>query len=174
MDRYIESVKNSLKNSNMKYEKIFIHPEEYGNDKINKAIKDSSEDIATLDKKIKEIAASTNDLLERTVKRLDVVMDIITSEKERLQDIVMLCNNKTDYENAISLTDTDFSGEFNYDNGLFSCKSSHTTAVSGTVSTVEGNGYIGNKYVVSDTGYQEKTLSTKNAAALLDSNLSTY
>lgn len=174
MDKYIESIKNSLHYSDMKYEKIGLHPEEYGNDKINTAIKQSNEDIATLDTKIKEIAVSTNDLLEKTVKRLDVVMDIITAEKERLQDIVMLCNDKTDYANAIPLADKDFEGSFFYDNGVFSCNSSHSSSVQGEVETVEGNGYIGNKYVVSDNGYQEKTFSTKQSTALLDNNLSTY
>ena len=35
MDRYVEDLKNSLE-SNMVYEKTYIHPEEYGNEKFNK------------------------------------------------------------------------------------------------------------------------------------------
>ena len=174
MDRYVDSIKNSLKTSNMIYEGTFIHPEEYGNEKLNQAIKNSVEDINSIDQKLKDLALSTSELLEKTVKRLDVVMDIVNSEKERLQDIVMLCNEKTDYENAISLIDTDFEGDFDYENGVFSCKSTNSATVSGIVSTVEGNGYIGNKYVKNSNGYQEDTLSTKNSSSLLDNNVSTY
>ena len=174
MDRYVESIKNSIKSSNMNYEEIFIHPEEYGNSKINEAIQKGYTDIIVLDNKIKDIGKQTNELLERTVNRLEVVMDVINSEKERLQDIVMLCNLKTDYENAISLIDSDFEGKFNYDNGVFSCSTTSNTSVSGKVENVEGNGYVGNKYVKSNSSYQEKIVSTKDTAALLDNNLSTY
>lgn len=174
MDRYVESIKNSLSSSDMQYKETFIHPEEYGNEKINQTIKDGFSDIINIDNKIKDLGKQTNELLEKTVKRLDVVMDVINSEKERLQDIVMLCNVKTDYENAISLIDSDFTGKFNYEDGVFSCQTSSTTSVTGTVETVEGNGYIGNKYVRNENKYQEKVISTKNSTALLDNNLSTY
>ncbi len=36
MDRYVEDITKSL-TTNMVYEKTFIHPEEYGNEKINDA-----------------------------------------------------------------------------------------------------------------------------------------
>ena len=174
MDRYVESIKNSLASLDMKYKETFIHPEEYGNDKINNAIKTGVEDINVIDTKIKNLGNQTNELLEKTVKRLDVVMDIINSEKERLQDIVMLCNVKTDYENAITLKDSDFTGDFEYEDGVFCCKVSNKNSITGKVETIEGNGYLGNKYVRSDNKYQERVLSTKNTSALLDNNLSTY
>lgn len=174
MDRYIESVKNSLNENVMVFDKYFIHPEEYGNEKLNQAIKDGVSDIKTIDTKLKDLATSTNELLEKTVKRLDTVKDIINAEKERLQDIVMLCNDKTDYKNAISLTDKSFSGNFNYEDGVFSCKSTNSSIVTGEVESIEGNGYVGNKYVKTSSGYQESTLSTKSPTALLDNNISTY
>lgn len=174
MDRYIESIKNSLSSTDMKYKETYIHPEEYGNEKINEAIKNGYEDIKTLDSKIKNLGKQTNELLEKTVKRLDIVMDVINSEKERLQDIVMLCNAKTDFENAITLKDSDFTGKFNYENGVFSCQTSSESYISGKIEAVEGNGYVGNKYVRNEKGYQEKIISTKNSTFLLDNNLSTY
>ena len=174
MDRYVSSIKESLSSKDMKYQEVFIHPEEYGNEKINTAIKTGVEDINIIDAKIKDLGNQTHELLEKTVKRLDVVMDIINSEKERLQDIVMLCNVKTDYENAISLNDSDFTGNYNYEEGVFSCPVSNRNSISAKVETVEGNGYVGNKYVRSNNKYQENILSTANAGALLDNNLSTY
>ena len=142
MDRYVSSIKESLSSKDMKYQEVFIHPEEYGNEKINTAIKTGVEDINIIDAKIKDLGNQTHELLEKTVKRLDVVMDIINSEKERLQDIVMLCNVKTDYENAISLNDSDFTGNYNYEEGVFSCPVSNRNSISAKVETVEGNGYV--------------------------------
>lgn len=174
MDRYVDSIKKSLSSNEMRYEECFIHPEEYGNEKINEVIQKSNDDIHVLDTKIKDLGNQTNELLERTVKRLEVVMDTINSEKERLQDIIMLCNLKTDYENAISLKDSDFDGKFEYENGVFSCKTTNTSNIASSIEEVSGNGYEGNKYVRNSNGYQEKVIATNNRHAAVDSNLSTY
>ena len=72
MDRYVEDLKQSLQ-SNMMYEKTYIHPEESGNEKINKAFNTGFEDVISIDKKIKETANKTSDLLKRTIDRLEVV-----------------------------------------------------------------------------------------------------
>ena len=174
MDRYVDSIKKSLSSNEMKYGEYFIHPEEYGNEKINEAIQKSNDDIHTLDTKIKDLGNQTNELLERTVKRLEIVMDTINSEKERLQDIVMLCNLKTDYENAIPLKDSDFDGKFEYENGVFSCKTASTSSVAASIQEVNGNGYEGNKYVKNSEGYQEKVIATNNRHSAVDNNVSTY
>lgn len=174
MDRYVDFIKKSLSSNEMKSEESFIHPEEYGNEKINTVIKKSNEDIHLIDAKIKDLGKQTNELLERTVKRLEVVMDTINSEKERLQDIIMLCNLKTDYENAISLKDSDFNGKFTYENGVFSCKTANISNVVSSIEEVNGNGYEGNKYVRSNTSYQEKVIPTNSRYAAVDNNTSTY
>lgn len=174
MDRYVNSIKKSLSSNEMKYSEYFIHPEECGNEKINEAIQKSNDDIHTLDTKIKDLGNQTNELLERTVKRLEVVMDTINSEKERLQDIVMLCNLKTDYENAISLKDSDFDGKFEYENGVFSCKTASVSNVNASIQEVNGNGYEGNKYVKNSEGYQDKVIATNNRHSAVDNNISTY
>lgn len=174
MDRYVKSIKNSLSSNDIKYKESFIHPEEYGNEKINEAIKTSNEDLNHIDIKIKDLGSQTNELLDRTVKRLEVVMDTINAEKERLQDIVMLCNMKTDFENAIKLKDSDFNGKFSYENGVFFCKTSSSSTIAATIEDVNGNGYEGNKYVRSTNGYQEKIVATNNRHAIVDNNLSTF
>ena len=136
MDRYVEDLKNSL-TSEMIYEKTYIHPEESGNNKINNAFKNGFEDVRAIDSKLKELAIKTEELLERTVKRLDVVKDTINAEKERLQDISMLCNMKTDYENVIPLKDNDFSGEFTYEDGVFCSGLSNSTTIKATPKTIK-------------------------------------
>ena len=173
MDRYVEDLKKSL-TSDMVYEKTYIHPEESGNEKINNAFINGFNDVISIDDKIKETANKSNELLERTIKRLEAVKDTIDSEKERLQDISMLCNMKTDYENVIPLKDNDFSGEFTYEDGVFFSALNSSSSVRASIINVEGNGYEGNKYVLSNNNFLENILSTKNRSAITDSNISSY
>lgn len=173
MDRYVEDITKSL-TTNMVYEKTFIHPEEYGNEKINNAFSKGFIDITNIDTQLKELAVKTEDVLNRTVKRLDVVKDTINAEKERLQDISMLCNAKTDYDNVIPLKDNSFTGTFTYDDGVFYSGLTASSTIKFTVDDVTGNGYEGNKYVLKDDKYLEEVLSTKARSALYDSNISSY
>lgn len=173
MDRYVNEIKNSLTNK-MKYEKTFIHPEESGNEKVNKAFTNGFDDVTLIDKQLKDLAGKTEQLLERTTKRLDVVKDTILAEKERLQDISMLCNMKTDYDNAIPLKDSSFTGEFSYEDGVFYSKLSNSVPVKAIIEDVVGNGYEGNKYVVKDNKFLEEVINTKSKSFATDSNLSTY
>lgn len=173
MDRYVEEITKTLP-TDMKYNKVYIHPEEYGNDKVNNAFSKGFIDVSNIDLSLKELAVKTQDVLGRTVKRLDIVKDTINAEKERLQDISMLCNSKTDYDNAIPLKDSNFSGEFNYDDGVFSSALNTSSNIKFTVDDVTGNGYEGNKYVRKDNKYLEEVLNTKAKAAIYDSNISSY
>ena len=173
MDRYVEDLKQTLQ-SNMMYEKTYIHPEESGNEKINKAFNTGFEDVISIDKKIKETANKTSDLLKRTIDRLEVVKDTINAEKERLQDISMLCNLKTDYENVIPLKDNDFTGEFTHEDGVFFSALNSSSSVKAQVINVEGNGYEGNKYVLKNNKYLENILNTKSRNAITDNNVSSY
>lgn len=173
MDRYVEDITKTL-STKMEYEKTYIHPEEYGNEKINLAFNKGFADVSNIDSKIKELAGKTEDVLTRTVKRLDVVKDMINAEKERLQDISMLCNMKTDYDNVIPLDDSDFTGQFSFEDGVFSSLLNVSSTVNFGIENVTGNGYEGNKYVIKDNNYLENVLSTKSRSALSDSNISSY
>lgn len=174
MDRYVKQVHSTITESNMQMSNIQVHPEESGNDKINTALQDGFIDIVTLDNNMKNLANKIDDLFNRSISRLDTVADIITAEKERLQDITMLCNDKTDYDNAIPLTDKDFTGDFTFENNAFHAKDSKSIKVNAAIIEVTGNGYEGNKYVLQNNDYLEKILSTNRRRAVTDNNISTY
>ena len=173
MDRYVEDITKSL-TTNMVYEKTFIHPEEYGNEKINNTFDKGFTDVSNIDIQLKELAIKTEDVLSRTIKRLDVVKDTINAEKERLQDISMLCNAKTDYDNVIPLKDNSFIGTYTYEDGVFYSGLNTSSSVKFAVDDITGNGYEGNKYVIKDNSYLEDVLSTKTRSALYDNNISSY
>lgn len=173
MDRYVDTIINSL-STKMNIEKTYIHPEEYGNKKINKAMIETYNDLKIIDSSQKKLAIKVEDVLSRTLKRLEVVNDSIQSEKERLQDISMLCNAKTDYDNVAPLDNNDFTGDFSYEEGVFFSKLSGSSYVNCIVDNVEGNGYEGNKYVKKDTQYLEEIINSKNKKFITDGNISTY
>lgn len=173
MDRYVDMINKTLDNYTIS-EKTVLHPEEYGNRKINAATRENLEDIKKIDSNIKNLGSKVEDLMNRTIKRLDVVKDIITSEKERLQDIAMLCNSKTDYDNAIPLTDYHFKGDYSFNDGVFTGKETQSITNKAQVIEVTGNGYEGNKYVINNKDYLEHTLNTTVKKNIVDNNISTY
>lgn len=174
MNRYVDEIRKGLSEKTIDTSNAFLHPEEYGNSKINNALENGFKYIKEIYNTTTELANKVDTLLNRSIERLETVSDIITSEKERLQDISMLCNAKTDYDNAIPLTDYYFTGNFEYQNGVFSSKTTQSTSTVATVIDVTGNGYEGNKYVFQNKSYLEDILSTSNRNAIVDNNISTY
>lgn len=174
MNRYVDEIRKGLSEKTIDTSNAFLHPEEYGNSKINNALENGFKYIEEIYNTTTELADKVDTLLNRSIERLETVSDIITSEKERLQDISMLCNAKTDYDNAIPLTDYYFTGNFEYQDGVFSSKTTQSTSTVATVIDVTGNGYEGNKYVLQDKSYLEDILSTSNRNAIVDNNISTY
>lgn len=173
MDRYVDMLHATLQADMISSETI-IHPEEYGNQKINIATREGLEDIKKIDATVKELGNKVDELLTRTTSRLDNVKDIITSEKERLQDITMLCNNKTDYDNAIPLTDYHFTGDYSFEDGVFYAMTEQSTGNQVKIVDVAGNGYEGNKYVRKDMGYLEDVLDTSIKKYATNNNVSDY
>lgn len=175
MDRYVEPIfLNNKSNNEMSSTIIKLHPEEYGNSKLNSAIEAGFEDINRIDIIVKDLGEKVENLLNKTVNRLDEVASIINSEKERLQDISMLCNEKTDYDNVIPLSDYHFTGNYSYDDGVFSAKHVNSSSTESIIKEVAGNGYEGNKYVKRENSYLENTIKTSTRKYAVDNDISTY
>ena len=174
MNRYVDEIRKSISEKEINTSDIYLHPEEYGNTKLNNALENGFKYIEDLYSSTNELADKVNLLLNRSVERLETVAHIINSEKERLQDISMLCNAKTDYDNAIPLTDYHFKGNYEYENGVFSSKTTQSINTFATVIDITGNGYEGNKYVLQNKSYLKNILDTSNRKAIVDNNVSTY
>ena len=93
MDKSILDEKRALLLSDYtpKYEQLYIHPEEGEDFRINSALEDIKSDIDKIDKLLIDKGNAVNDLLADTIDRLDLVKSKILTEKERIQDIKMLC-----------------------------------------------------------------------------------
>lgn len=156
------------------YKQMFIHPEEGEDFRLNNAFYDMEYDLRKLDDGFKDVAENIDYLLKNTVYRLDVVKENINKEKERLQDITMLCNKYTDFDNVINLTDKDFTGNFNYDKGVFCAEILSSRRIVTKVESVFGNGYEGNKYVYKEGKYLSDSVDTSVRAAINDSSVTSF
>ena len=156
------------------YKQVYIHPEEGEDFRLNNAFYDMERDLNKLDKGFKNVAEDIDYLLKNTVYRLDTVKEHINKEKERLQDITMLCNKYTDFDNVINLTDKDFSGNFAYEKGIFCAEVLSSRKILTKVESVFGNGYEGNKYVYKENKYLSDSVDTSVRAAINDSSVSSY
>lgn len=107
-------------------------------------------------------------LMEDTKTRLNAVKKTMRAEKERQQDINILCNRYTEFGSVIALGADDFTGEYTEDNGLFSASIVGQTAATLSIISIEGNGYEGNKYVYKDGAFLEDTISTSNRKYITD------
>ena len=86
-----------LNEYNQTYEGLFLHPEDGRDNKINESFESINNDLNNLDYMLTYVGTSVNDLLTNTVNRLNEIKKSIIAEKERYQDIQMLCNKYTDF-----------------------------------------------------------------------------
>lgn len=158
------------------YEQLFIHPEEGESFKLNDSINDIKYDINNINNNIINTTNNIQTLMSSTINRLESINQKIINEKERLQDIKMLCNKYTDFDKVILINDDNVSlyGECNYSDGVFSSSISSYKTNSLSLQKVSGNGMEGNKYVYKDYSYVEDSLDTTNQDALFDNSISTY
>ncbi len=105
MDKRIldEYTKLFLEQHKQNYTGLFFHPEEEGNLKVNDSLTEIANDINNIDNILIETGANINYLLTNSVNRLAEVKRCIISEKERYQDIQMLCNKYTDFDSVKEL-----------------------------------------------------------------------
>ena len=155
------------------YETLYLHPEEGEDFRINKAFSQIESDMIRIDDYNKELANSTDELLRETVDRLNAAKYKIMAEKERLQDITMLCNKYTDFDNVVILKTDDFN---NVASGSDMLTGEVTSVVkaNAVISDIQGNGYEGNTYVYNDYEYQSDTMFTGDRSALTDNSVATY
>ena len=176
MDKSILDEKRDLLLSDYtpKYEQLYIHPEEGEDFRINSALEDIKSDIEKIDKLLIDKGNAVNDLLADTIDRLDLVKSKILTEKERIQDIKMLCNKYTDFDKVITIDNKNAYGQYNYaDNSFLSQVKSYKKNVL-HIDDIVGNGSEGNKYIFLNGSYVQDSLNTANRMALIDGSVNSY
>lgn len=156
------------------YEGLFFHPESEGDDKLNYALYDIYKDLITLDDHLINTGDAINDLMNNTIIRLDEVKKNIMLEKERCQDIQMLCNKYTDFDNVKTLNDITFEGSYTYENEAIYGPVKRNSKIDINILHIDGNGYEGNKYVYNNFEYQKDTYDTSIRKNIFDNKINTY
>lgn len=157
------------------YEQLYIHPEEGEDFRINDSLYDIYKDMKFIDKFIIDKSIDLNNLLVSITRRLDEVDLNIKAEQERLQDIKMLCNKYTDFDNIIPInSSTPLQGEYATANNSFYCKIDGANNVKLAVVEITGNGIEGNEYVYKDFAYVKDGFDTSNRIYITDDSITSY
>lgn len=156
------------------YNGLFLHPEGGRDNKINESFDLIKNDLNNLNSMLTTVGTSVNDLLTNTVNRLNEVKKSIISEKERYQDIQMLCNKYTDFDNIKTLDNLTFTGNGKIVDGIFQATEKTIKKCTLKIIDVFGNGYEGNKYVYNNFEYQQDVYNTALRENMIDAKISTY
>lgn len=174
MDKTILEEKKGLLSTEYipKYDRLYVHPEEGEEFKFNDAFNQIYDDMKFIDNFMITKSNDLANLVRATVERLDNIDLGIKSEQERLQDIKMLCNKYTDFDNVIPITSTtSMQGEYSVANDTFYAAIDKQENTKLTVKNVAGNGLEGNKYVYQDFAYVQDSVDTSNRGYLVDGSI---
>lgn len=171
LDDYIQSIKSQY---DAYYTGFLMHPEEGREAKINDELIKIQEDLLQIDNALIHAGEQVYNLMINTILRLNNIHAGVMTEKERYQDMQMLCNKYNDYDNVRLLEEKDFKGNFSCVNGDFSPKINKSKDVKLYVVDVFGNGYEGNKYVYKDYIYTNKILDTSKRENIVDNKNTSY
>lgn len=177
MDKTILENKKTILSTDYvpKYEQLYIHPEEGEDFKINDSFIDIYSDMKFLDNFLIKEAVDLNNLVISVAQRLDSIDLDIKSEQERLQDIKMLCNKYTDFDNVIPITaTTSLTGEYTVSNDTFYCAVDKKENSILSIEDITGNGIEGNKYVYKDYEYVQESVDTSNREFIIDDSVTSY
>ena len=171
LEEYIQAIKSQY---DQYYSGFMMHPEEGRESKINDKLVDIQQDLIQIDNALINAGEQVYKLMTNTILRLNNIHNNIMTEKERYQDMQMLCNKYNDYDNVKLLDYRDFTGNFEYKDGVFSPKRTKSQDVKIHVIDVFGNGYEGNKYVYKDYIYTNTVLDTSIRENITDNKLTSY
>ena len=176
MDKQIlDELTQSLKsNYDPYYIGFMMHPEEGRDFKINEELSKIKDDLVQIDNALITAGEHVYNLMTNTILRLNNVHANIMTEKERYQDMQMLCNKYNDYDNVKLLDFNDFEGSFTYKDGVFSPQLNKQQNIKLHIIDVFGNGYEGNKYVYKDYMYTQDTLDTSVRENIIDGKNTSY
>ena len=172
LDSYKElQLQNYIRN----YTGMYFHPEGGGDFFVNEGLTKIKADLHALDTLLSDTGIAINDLLLNTTLRLEEVKRSIISEKERYQDMMMLCNRYTDFESVKALDVDKFTGSYNISSdGVIFAPTTQVNKINIYITDVQGNGYEGNAYVYNDGKYQKDTYNTADRSQMVDDSRSTY
>ena len=165
----------SSSNITMNFNPIYIHQEEEPVvSELNENSLNIIKDIEQIDNSLIDSATKLKGLIDKTKLRLNSIKDYLSAEKERQEDMNILCNRYTEFASVITLSKDNFNGDLQIENNILSAKLKSSQEVNISVLDINGNGYEGNSYVYSNNAFISETVNSSNRDYITDNNLSTY
>lgn len=156
------------------FKPIYIHPEEEPNiEELNKMTEQIHSALQITDKNLIEASSNFNNLLANTKLKLANIKELLSAERERQQDINILCNKFSDFSSVLNLKQEDFSGSLQFENGILHAYITKTTPIDYEVASIDGNGIEGNQYVYLNDSFLETVIDTSNRDYINDNNAAT-
>lgn len=160
------------------YEPILTPVEFHGeseikSEDINDILEHVKKDIRIINEEVIYGAESIKGLMESTRIKLNSIKSILSAERERQEDLNILCNKYTDFSNAIFISDN-YTGNVSYTDKVLHLEEISSKTVPATVVEVSGNGYEGNKYVLSKGIFISEVSDTSKREYMVDGSLISY
>ena len=141
----------------------------------NEMVMEAYVDLSALITGIRDCAQDYKDLMISTKNRLEAIKLSLLEEKEKQDDINILCNKFTDFNNVITFSTEDISGNYTFDQGIISAAVESNPMIDYTITSIDGNGYEGNDYVYKNNEFLNKVINTSNRDFIKDnSELTVY
>lgn len=137
---------------------------------LNEMINESYVDINAITIGFREAGKSFHNLMKATDAKLTAVKRQLLIEKEKLEDLNILCNQYTDFNTTINLNDTNLIGNYGYENGILCAPVQSNEAITYAITDIDGNGYEGNDYVYKDNKFLKESIDTSNRRFINDNN----
>lgn len=153
---------------------IYIHPEEEPNvEEINSVMEKIHSALEVADKNFIDAANNFNNLLANTKLKLSNIKELLSAERERKQDINILCNKFSDFSSVLNLKEEDFSGSLQFENGILHAYITKRTPIDYEITAIDGNGSEGNEYVYLNDSFLNTVIDTSNRNYINDKNSAT-
>lgn len=156
------------------FKKLLIHPEEEPDiNELNQVATLAKQDLIDFDKCITETTINFNSLLNSTRLKLINIKDMLNSERERQQDINILCNKYSEFSSVMNLSQKDFQGNLSFSDEILQATIVSKKNVDYKIIAIDGNGFAGNKYVYLNNSFLDSIIDTSSIKNINDSNLAT-
>lgn len=117
---------------------------------LNLTLSDAVFDILTLDNYVKNLTSKYSNFIHRSLSNIKLINEKIMSEKQRLEDINMICSSYKELNNVIQINKNNVSGKYGYlESSNMFMMYGEKVSIDTEVYSIEGNGYEGNEYAYS-------------------------
>lgn len=153
-------------------EPLEIHPEEeIQKEIIENQFTDIIVDMQSLNYEVLEATKNYTSLMTDIVTRLNAVDTALEAERNRIQDMNIICGNYNEFTTVKQIKTSDVYGTVGLlGDYIFTAHTDNASVGKFGVTFVEGNGFAGNKFVYNNKEYAINNMNTSNEQNIYDGN----